>query len=68
MACDKICKKVAFEKAISVDKKEVNIADTINLDSMSEHTYIVNFINYLKKIIIRFLYFIVNIVILFINK
>ncbi|OWR44742.1 serine/threonine-protein phosphatase 5 [Danaus plexippus] len=35
MACDKICKKVAFEKAISVDKKEVNIADTINLDSMT---------------------------------
>ncbi|XP_052744035.1 serine/threonine-protein phosphatase 5 [Bicyclus anynana] len=33
--CNKIVKKIAFEKAISVDKKEVNIADTINLDAMS---------------------------------
>lgn len=34
--CNKIVKKIAFEKAISVDKKEVNIADTINLDAMSK--------------------------------
>lgn len=29
-------KKIAFEKAISVDNKEVNIADSINLESMSK--------------------------------
>ncbi|XP_047536700.1 serine/threonine-protein phosphatase 5 [Vanessa atalanta] len=33
--CNKIVKKIAFEKAISVDKKGVNIADTINLDAMT---------------------------------
>ncbi|GBP17933.1 hypothetical protein EVAR_7926_1 [Eumeta japonica] len=33
--CNKIVKKLAFEKAISVDKKEVNIADSINLDAMT---------------------------------
>ncbi|XP_075982644.1 protein phosphatase D3 [Anticarsia gemmatalis] len=33
--CNKIVKKIAFEKAISVDKKEVNIADSINLDAMT---------------------------------
>ncbi|XP_045453104.1 serine/threonine-protein phosphatase 5 [Melitaea cinxia] len=33
--CNKIVKKIAFEKAISVDKKEVNIAETINLDAMT---------------------------------
>ncbi|XP_050354478.1 serine/threonine-protein phosphatase 5 [Nymphalis io] len=33
--CNKIAKKIAFEKAISVDKKEVNIADTINLEDMT---------------------------------
>ncbi|XP_068618908.1 serine/threonine-protein phosphatase 5 [Battus philenor] len=33
--CNKIVKKIAFEKAISVDKKEVNIADSINLDTMT---------------------------------
>lgn len=34
--CNKIVKKIAFEKAISVDKKEINIADSINLDVMSK--------------------------------
>ncbi|XP_013171099.1 PREDICTED: serine/threonine-protein phosphatase 5 [Papilio xuthus] len=33
--CNKIVKKIAFEKAIAVDKKEVNIADSINLDAMT---------------------------------
>ncbi|CAH0690317.1 unnamed protein product [Spodoptera exigua] len=33
--CNKIVKKIAFEKAISFDKKEVNIADSINLDAMT---------------------------------
>ncbi|CAG4957194.1 unnamed protein product [Colias eurytheme] len=33
--CNKIAKKIAFEKAIAVDKKEVNIADAINLDAMT---------------------------------
>ncbi|XP_059047787.1 serine/threonine-protein phosphatase 5 [Achroia grisella] len=33
--CNKIVKKIAFEKAISVDKKEVNLADSINLDVMT---------------------------------
>lgn len=35
--CNKVVKKIAFEKAISVDKKEVNIADSINLDAMSKY-------------------------------
>lgn len=34
--CNKMVKKIAFEKAISVDNKEVNIADSINLESMSK--------------------------------
>lgn len=34
--CNKIVKKVAFEKAISLDRKEVSLADTINLDAMSK--------------------------------
>lgn len=33
--CNKIVKKMAFEKAIAVDKQEKNIADTINLDAMT---------------------------------
>ncbi|CAH0728578.1 unnamed protein product, partial [Brenthis ino] len=33
--CNKIVKKIAFEKAISVDMKVVNIADSINLDAMT---------------------------------
>lgn len=33
--CNKMVSKIAFEKAISVDQKKVNIADTINLDAMS---------------------------------
>ncbi|XP_050294825.1 serine/threonine-protein phosphatase 5 [Anthonomus grandis grandis] len=33
--CNKIVKKIAFEKAISVDDKKKNIADTINLDAMT---------------------------------
>lgn len=41
--CNKIVKKIAFEKAISVDKKEVNIADSINLDAMSK------FISFIDK-------------------
>ena len=40
--CNKIVKKIAFEKAISVDKKEVNIADSINLDAMSM-TFVIYF-------------------------
>lgn len=36
--CNKIVKKIAFEKAISVDKKEVNIADSINLEAMSKYS------------------------------
>lgn len=35
--CNKIVKKIAFEKAISVNQKVVNIADTINLDAMSKY-------------------------------
>ncbi|KAL4702772.1 hypothetical protein ACJJTC_002312 [Scirpophaga incertulas] len=33
--CNKIVKKIAFENAISVDKKEVSITDSINLDAMT---------------------------------
>ncbi|XP_045529820.1 serine/threonine-protein phosphatase 5-like [Pieris brassicae] len=33
--CNKIVMKIAFEKAIAVEKKEVNIADSINLDSIT---------------------------------
>lgn len=32
--CFKIVKKLAFEKAISIDDNKKNIADSINLDSM----------------------------------
>lgn len=35
--CNKIVKKIAFEKAISVDDTKKNIADTINLDAMSKY-------------------------------
>lgn len=35
--CNKIVRKIAFEKAISVEQKEVNIADSINLDAMSKN-------------------------------
>lgn len=37
--CNKIVKKIAFEKAISVDDKKKNVADTINLEAMSEFDY-----------------------------
>ncbi|XP_050664146.1 serine/threonine-protein phosphatase 5 [Leptidea sinapis] len=33
--CAKIVKKIAFEKAIAVDKVVVNVADSINLDAMT---------------------------------
>lgn len=33
--CNKIVKKIAFEKAISVDYKKKSIADTINIEGMS---------------------------------
>ncbi|KAK0088617.1 hypothetical protein PV325_011310 [Microctonus aethiopoides] len=33
--CNKIVKKLAFEKAISVEENKKNIADTINLDAMA---------------------------------
>lgn len=33
--CNKIVKKIAFEKAISVEDTRKTIADTINLDAMS---------------------------------
>jgi serine/threonine-protein phosphatase 5 len=42
--CNKIVKQIAFEKAISVDQKEVNIADSINLDSMSKYLNITSMI------------------------
>lgn len=37
--CNKIVKRIAFETAIAVDQKEVNIADTINLDVMSKYIH-----------------------------
>ncbi|XP_012258338.1 serine/threonine-protein phosphatase 5 [Athalia rosae] len=33
--CNKIVKKLAFEKAISVEENKKNVADTINLDDMA---------------------------------
>ncbi|XP_019874871.1 serine/threonine-protein phosphatase 5 [Aethina tumida] len=33
--CNKIVRKMAFEKAISVDDKKKNVADSINLDAMT---------------------------------
>ena len=36
--CNKIVKKIAFEKAISVEENKKNVADSINLDAMGEHT------------------------------
>lgn len=35
--CNKIVKKLAFEKAISLDNDKKNIADTINLDAMGKY-------------------------------
>lgn len=45
--CNKIVRKIAFEKAISVEQKEVNIADSINLDAMSKNNILLvhNIIN-----------------------
>lgn len=34
--CNKIVKKIAFEKAISVEDTKKSIADSINLDAMSK--------------------------------
>lgn len=34
--CNKIVKKIAFEKAIAVEHNKKSIADSINLDSMSK--------------------------------
>lgn len=34
--CNKIVKKIAFEKAISVEENKKNVADTINLNDMGE--------------------------------
>lgn len=41
--CNKIVKKIAFEKAISVEDMKKCIADTINLDAMSEWPAVVGF-------------------------
>lgn len=46
--CNKIVKKIAFEKAISVEDTKKNIADTINLDAMSK--YICNSFGKFQKI------------------
>lgn len=35
--CNKIVKKIAFEKAISVEDKKQSVADTINLDVISKY-------------------------------
>lgn len=35
--CNKVVKKLAFEKAISVEETKKNIAATINLDAMSKY-------------------------------
>ena len=34
--CNKIVKKIAFEKAISVEESKKNIADSINLEAMGK--------------------------------
>lgn len=34
--CNKIVKKIAFEKAISVEDNKKNVADSINLEAMSK--------------------------------
>lgn len=38
--CNKIVKKIAFEKAISVEENKKSIADSINLEAMSKYKYI----------------------------
>lgn len=38
--CNKIVKKLAFEKAIAVDECKKSIADSINLDAMSKRIFI----------------------------
>lgn len=35
--CNKIVKKIAFEKAISVEDNKKDISETINLDTMSKY-------------------------------
>ena len=35
--CNKIVKRLAFEKAIAVEDNQKNIADLINLESMSKY-------------------------------
>lgn len=44
--CNKIVKKLAFEKAIAVDKPEKNIADTIDFAAMC--TYFLYLFYYIK--------------------
>ncbi len=36
--CNKIVKRIAFEKAIAVDDEHKSVADQINLESMSKYT------------------------------
>lgn len=38
--CNKVVKKIAFEKAISVEDTKKNIADTINLDAMGTFRFV----------------------------
>lgn len=45
--CFKMVKKLAFEKAISVEENKKNIADTINLEAMGKLSYLVIYRNVL---------------------
>lgn len=38
--CNKIVKKLAFEKAISSEENQKNVADTIDLEAMSKFTFV----------------------------
>ena len=37
--CNKIVKRLAFERAIAVEDTQKSVADSINLDSMSKCTF-----------------------------
>ena len=52
--CNKIVRRIAFEKAISVEDTQKSIADQINLDSMSMFQTELLFISY-KVILLDFI-------------
>ena len=50
--CNKIVKKLAFEKAIAVDENKKSIADSINLEVMSKSYYFMDFIHFRVNVLL----------------